>query len=261
MKNQKFTYKELKEMQSWPLEDKILRANQLIASELKSSKKPVVACSFGKTSMVMLHLVRNFCKNAVVLFENTHCQFPETYEYRDLVLKEWNVENYYETHPIEGWDYWRCVKEKGFPQFRKMSKQGKARTPYCCKVLKDRPAKRFLKEYGADCEFVGLQASESMVRRLSFFREGEAFNSKKWGLRLVRPMMIWTDKDIWNYHKNFGIPYLVLYDKMPRNGCMPCTAFKNWKKIMAKTNPKLSKIIHNKMGQPLLEQFNEVPCQ
>ena len=113
MKNQKFTYAELKQMQKWSLGDKILRANQLIASELKSSKKPMVACSFGKASIVTLHLVRQFCKKAIVCFHNTMCQYPETYEYRDLIISEWDIENYYETSPLK--TFWECVEKYGFP--------------------------------------------------------------------------------------------------------------------------------------------------
>ena len=252
----------MKEMQAWSLDDKIWRARQLVSAELKQSKKPVVACSFGKASIVVLHLVHTFCKNAVVLFHNTLCQYPETYAYRDLILKEWNIENYHETKPIK--TFWKCVDEYGFPQFRHTAfTQGgkRPRTPKCCTFMKERPAKRFLKKYGADCEFVGLQASESMVRRLSFFREGEVFDSKTYGCRIVRPIMIWTDKDLWDYHTEFNIPINPLYTKMSRTGCMPCTGFKNWRKQLAVSNPRMYKYISNRMGQPLLEQFNEVPCK
>jgi len=262
MKDQKFRYSELKEMQAWSLDDKILRARQLVASELKCSKKPVMACSFGKASIVVLHLVRTFCKNALVLFHNTLCQFKETYEYRDLILKEWSIQNYHETKPIK--TFWECADQYGFPQMRNPAyTQGgkKPRTPKCCIYMKERPAKRFLKEHGADCEFVGLQASESMFRRLSFFREGEAFDSKTYKCRLVRPIMIWTDKDIWDYHKKFNIPINPFYEKMPRNGCMPCTGYKSWRERMAKVNPRMYKYISNRMGQPLLEQFKEEPCE
>jgi 3'-phosphoadenosine 5'-phosphosulfate sulfotransferase (PAPS reductase)/FAD synthetase len=262
MKNQKFTYAELKEMQAWPLEDKILRATSLIAHEIRNCEKPVVACSFGKASIVVLHLVRRACKKAVVVFHNTLCQYPETYAYRDLILKEWGIENYHETKPIK--TFWECVEEYGFPQFRNTGFTlggKKPRTPKCCVYLKEKPQKLFHKQHGTDCEFIGLQASESMVRRLSFFREGEAFDSKSYGCRIVRPIMIWTDKDIWEYHDMFEIPRNPIYEKMPRNGCMPCTGFKNWKAQLAEVNPRMYKYISNKMGQPLLEQFTEVPCQ
>lgn len=262
LKNQKFTYAELTEMQNWSLEQKILRAQQLVFSEIKKSKKPVVSCSFGKDSMVVLHLVRLICKKALVVFHNTLVEYPETYEYRDLILKEWNIENYLETKPVK--TFWECVKEYGFPQYRHMNhtKGGKRpHQPKCCRWMKEIPIKRFFKKNDVDANFIGLQASESMVRRLSFFREGEVFNSRTYKVRIVRPLMIWKDSDIWGYHKKYKIPYNPIYDKMPRNGCMPCTGFKNWRERLAEYNPRMYRYISNQLGQPLIDDFiKKVPC-
>lgn len=259
MKDQKFTYRELKEMQTWSLEDKILRAEQLILSELKTHHTPSLACSWGKASVVMLHLVRKFCKRVACVFHNTFVQYPQTYEYRDLILQKWELETYVETKPIKG--FWDCVKTYGYPSFRRMGRGKKGekdmgkRTPKCCYYLKEKPAMDFLKQNKIDLEFVGLQASESMVRRLSFFREGEAFDSKKYGCRVVRPLMIWLDEDLWEYHDRFAIPKNPIYELMKRNGCMPCTGFKNWREIMAKVNPKMYAYISKEMGQPLLREY------
>lgn len=265
MDNQKFTYKELKTLQSLPFTDKVLRAEQLILYYLKEAQRPEVACSFGKDSMVLVHLVRKFCKGAIICFHNTGVQYRETYEYRDRILDEWAIENYCETKPIMS--FWECVDKYGFPKFRQMGRYkqakkgmgfGNQRTPRCCYYLKEKPARDFIKKNKIDVEFVGLQASESMVRRLSFFREGEAFNSKTYGCTIVRPLMIWRDKDIWQYHEKYEIPENPLYQKMKRNGCMPCTGFRHWRKQMAKVNPKVYAFISKKMGQPLLSHF---PCE
>lgn len=250
MKNQKFTYKEYKELKELPIDSKIDRARTLISYNIKKSKNPMVACSWGKDSVTLLHLIRQICKNVLVVFHNTGVEYPETYNYRDLLLKDWNISNYKETQPIKS--FWKCVKEYGHPKFRQMASQGKQRTPKCCYYLKEKPAMIFNKENSIDTEFIGLQASESMVRRLSFLREGESFKSKRYGTTVVRPLMIWTDKDIWKYHKIYNIPKNPLYDKMKRNGCMPCTGFKNWKEIMANYNPKMYSYISNELGQRLV---------
>jgi phosphoadenosine phosphosulfate reductase len=254
MKNQKFTYAEYKKLKGFPLENKIMRAKQLIAFEIKSSKNPMVCCSWGKDSIVLLHLVRSICKKVLVLFHNTGVEYPETYEYRDEILKKWHIQNYIETKPIIS--FWDCVEKYDYPKFRQLASQGKQRTPKCCYYLKEKPAKDFIKKHKIDSQFLGLQASESMVRRLSFFREGEAFDSKTYKTRIVRPLMIWTNEDVWDYQKEFDIPYNKLYDKMKRNGCMPCTGFKNWREVLAKANPKMYSKISNDLGQPLLNDFD-----
>lgn len=253
MKNQKYTYDELKQLQNLSLDDKILRANQIIGVELVKHKKPVVSCSWGKASIVMTHLVLNKCENVLVMFNNTGVEYPQTYKYRDKILKLWDIKNYHENKPIKS--FWQCVKEYGFPKYRQMAHQGKQRTPRCCYYCKEKPAQNFIKDNNVDLNFVGLQASESMVRRLSFFREGESFISKTYDCCIVRPLMIWRDKDIWDYHKKFSIPINPVYKLMKRNGCMPCTGFKNWETVMVKANFKMYNFVSNKMGKPLLENW------
>lgn len=247
------SYKEYKELLKLPLGAKIERAHMLIIDTLQHFKNNVVACSWGKDSIVLLHLVRDFCPNVKVVFHNTGVEFPETYQFRDKILSEWKLPNYTETMPIM--PVMDCFRKYGYPKPRQMAGQGKQRTPMCCKLAKELPAKRWCKANNIECEFVGLQASESMVRRLSFLREGESFYSKTSKHQIVRPLMIWTDKDVWEYQKLFDIPYNTLYDKLERNGCRPCTAFKKWKEVMAETDPKLYNFICREIGEPNLNCF------
>lgn len=262
MKNQKFSYEEYQKLLKLPLAEKIERAHFLIIENLQKFHNNCVACSWGKDSMVLLHLVREFCPNIKVVYHNTGVEYPQNLAYRDRMLKEWNITNYVETKPIMS--FWQCAKQYGYPHPRAMGFQkagskanGSKRTPKCCQLLKEKPAKLFCRENKIELEFVGLQASESMTRRLSFFREGESFFSKTYKHQIVRPLMIWTDKDVWEYHDIFGIPKNPLYELMPRNGCMPCTGFKNWAAVMAKANPKLYDFVSVKMGQPNLNCFME----
>lgn len=249
----KYSYEDYTKLLSLSFKDKVLRSEQLISYELKKAQRPMIANSWGKDSMILVHLIRKFCKNVLIVFHNTGVQYPETYKYRDLMLKEWNIKNYVETKPIK--DFWFCVKKYGYPKYRQMSKQGKNRTPKCCYYLKEKPAINFIKENKIDLNFVGLQASESMVRRLSFLREGENFNSKKYNTRIIRPLMIWTDKDVWKYHELNKIPKNPTYEIMKRNGCMPCSAFKGWREVMIKANPDLYAYISKDMGQPLITEW------
>ena len=128
----KHTYKEYSNMLELSLEEKIIRSEQLILNTLKTYKNPAVSCSWGKDSIVMLHLVRKFCKNTLVLFANTQVEYPETYEYRDKMLETWEL-NYHESLPIKS--FWKCVEEYGYPQ----SRNSKARTPKCCMYCKEKP--------------------------------------------------------------------------------------------------------------------------
>lgn len=248
------SYEEYKQLLKLPLANKIERAHMIIIDALQHYHNNAVACSWGKDSIVLVHLVRDFCPNIKIVYHNTGVEYPQNLAYRDRMLKEWNISNYEETKPLMS--FWECAKIYGMPQTRKQSfqrKKGDKDTPMCCKMLKEKPAKIWCKENKIELEFVGLQAAESMSRRLSFLREGECFYNKTLKVQICRPLMIWTDQDVWEYHKLFNIPINPLYKLMPRNGCMPCTGFKNWEKVMAKANPKLYQFVSKKMGAPAMD--------
>jgi phosphoadenosine phosphosulfate reductase len=238
------------------LESKIAWSEQVILKALKENNNPAVSISWGKDSIVMLDLVRRFCKNTFVLYANTLCEYPETYKYRDKMLKGYFKDiNYVETRPIKS--FWQCVEEYGFPHTRQNSKQDKKgqkkkRTPACCKYLKEKPLMDKEKELGVDCVFIGLQATESMNRRLLYLRMGEYYFNKTEKRNKCYPLAIWTNKDVWDYAKQNKIPMCDIYKKMERNGCMFCTGFKDWEKVMSKYNPNLTAIIKTKMGEPVI---------
>jgi 3'-phosphoadenosine 5'-phosphosulfate sulfotransferase (PAPS reductase)/FAD synthetase len=93
----KHTYKEYSELLKLPLKDKILRSEHFILYALKENNRPIVCNSWGKDSIVLLHLVRKFCKKVMIVYHDTEVDYPQNYVYRDLILKEWEIENYYES--------------------------------------------------------------------------------------------------------------------------------------------------------------------
>lgn len=234
-------YKTLKKAQAWPLKDKVLFAEQLILRELKTSKVPAISCSWGKDSTALLYLVRKFCKKTIVIFADTGVEYPETYIYKNKMIKELGLNgNYFESKPIK--HFWQCVKEYGYPTLRnanKWKKGAKPRMPKCCHYLKEKPLHDLQKKLKVDTVFRGLTAHESMARRLLTLRKGYAYYHKTEKVRFVHPLIFWTDKDVLQFHKQENIPLNPIYKKTKRCGCMPCTGFLDWKKVMAKTNPKL----------------------
>lgn len=229
-------YKTLKNAQAWSLDKKVLFAEQLILRELKASKVPSISCSWGKDSVALAFLVRKFCKKTLIIFANTGVEYPETYAFRDKMIKEWNLNgNYFESKPIK--HFWQCVKEYGFPDLRRRG-SAKNKEPKCCKYLKEKPLSNLQKEFGVDVVFRGMTAAESMSRRLLTLRKGYAYTNKT-GMRFVHPLVFWSEQDVFDYHKQEGIPLNPIYEKTKRCGCMPCTGFMDWKEAMAKTNLKL----------------------
>jgi REP element-mobilizing transposase RayT len=104
-----------------------------------------VACSFGKDSMVVLHMALKYKPNIKVLFHNTGVEFPETIAFKNRIKTEWNL-NLIETKPYKDMTFWKCIDKYGLPQFR--SGKSKYHSPKCCYYLKEKPAMNIIKQYG-----------------------------------------------------------------------------------------------------------------
>lgn len=233
-------YKLLKEL---TLQEKINWSNLIIQKAIQESKNPGVSFSWGKDSIVLWDLVRKQKPDCKVVFADTGVEYPETYAF----IKEQKTnygfnENYFIAKGKE--PFWQIVKKHGYPKPRMHSCQDhvgtkKYRSPQCCFILKERPLIKLEKELGIDLIFWGIQATESMNRRLLFLTKGEYYFNKTEKRWKVSPLMIWTDQDIFEYCKLNNLPLPKVYDKMPRNGCMFCTAFKNWEKVMKDYDPNI----------------------
>lgn len=249
-----------------PFESKLVRSEALVRKAfLNYGDKVAVACSFGKDSTVVLHLALQENPNVLVVFCNTGVEYPETYAFRDKLVKEWNL-NFVETKPVKS--FWQCVKEYGYPRprheiasRRKRPAKGRPKyrggTPACCKFLKHIPARIAYNEYGAKAVLRGLTIEESYARRVNALRRGMDYIKKGDGIYYYDPIVFWTENEVWKYIKANGLPYNSFYDRgfagyENRVGCMPCMGFLSWKRKLGKTNPALLRKIVRDMGQTTL---------
>ena len=66
---------------------------KIIEDVLVKSRNAIVLCSFGKDSMVMLHLIRQVWKEAPVLFFK-EAFFPKKYAFANKVILDWDLAVY-----------------------------------------------------------------------------------------------------------------------------------------------------------------------
>lgn len=221
-----------------------------------------VSCSFGSCSVVVLHMALQFKPDIKVVFNNTGVQYKETYDYRDLLVNEWDL-NLIETKPLK--PFWDCVKEFGFPLIRtsysyKKRKGLKSRyhKPECCIFTKELPMRDACKEHQITASLTGLRASESGVRMFTISQRGMFYHTKKFGdLWRYHPIALWNTEQVNQYLKDNDIPMNEVYTKLglPRSGCMPCTGFLYWEKQLSRINPKMYRYIQKLRGVPLLDDF------
>jgi len=244
---------------------KIFQSEELIREAIeKHGDRLAVSCSFGSCSVVVLHMALQLKPDIKVIFNNTGVEYPETYAYRDLLKKEWNL-NLIETKPIKS--FWQCVKEYGFPLIRSeyawKKRKSKSEKPECCVYLKELPMKKACEKYSIEATLTGLRAAESGVRMFTIAQRGMFYHTTKWGsLWRYHPIALWTRQQVWDYIRQNNIPVNQIYLKgVERSGCMPCSGFLNWEKQLAKANPKMYRFVQKLRKVPLLDDYIQLENQ
>ncbi len=72
------------------LRDKIVQSTDMIKRVFESYKHPVILCSFGKDSMVLLSILRGMKKDLPCIFFREPF-FAQKYEFADSVIRKWDL--------------------------------------------------------------------------------------------------------------------------------------------------------------------------
>lgn len=234
-----------------------MTAQEIVHEALKHDV--YLAWSGGRCSTVALHLTLEQDSDIPVVFNNTGVEYPETVKYVRKYAKKWKL-NFNELKPNT--NYWKLVKEYGFPQLRGSGPKGRPRKPACCYYLKEEPANRFLKEHDMDGFISGLRVEENRPRALVVFQKGVYYQANRDGLWRFHPVAIWTLEELMNYVGRHQIPLNPMYEKgLPRVGCMPCTGFLGWREQLSEINPRFYKWLNREyqksIGEPTLWEFED----
>jgi len=177
--------------------DKVKSATKLIKWAVAKYPRLAVACSFGKDSMVVLHLCLQVKPDIEVFSVMTPFKFPETFKYKDTITRKFglNIKTYMQNNntPLYETDVEKC-----------------------CDFYKVEPTKWALKD--KDAWITGLRRTEGKTRTDYDFVE------EKGGLLKINPILDFTELDVWRYLALNQIPVNPLYAQGYRSlGCMPCS--------------------------------------
>jgi len=93
----------------------------------------------------------------------------------------------------------------------------------CCDILKVEPVKRAVEEMKVTCWVTGLRCTEGRTR--TDFKEIEERDK---GLIKLNPILIWKEREVWQYLALNEVKVNPLYGKGFRSlGCAPCTKITN----------------------------------
>jgi phosphoadenosine phosphosulfate reductase len=185
---------------------KVERSKELIREAYtRYGDSLVVANSLGKDSVAVWDLAKSvnqkirgfivttrFKPAATIKFMNeTVARYPELKVYKsDIEIPS----NLYETDPDK-----------------------------CCDILKVEPVKRAVEELGVKCWVTGLRCTEGRTR--TDYTEVEERDE---GLIKLNPILIWKEREVWQYLALYGVPVNPLYAEGYRSlGCAPCTKITN----------------------------------
>ena len=182
--------------------DKVFRSLRLIAEAYEEyGDRLVVANSLGKDSMVVWDLAKRvspFIKGFVV---TTRFKPKETVEFMNrLVVRYPELRVFRNDEPIP-------------------EKLHETDPDRCCDILKVEPTRRAIREMNVACWVTGLRSTEGRTR--TDFQEIEERDK---GLIKLNPILIWHEREVWEYLAIHQVPVNPLYAKGYRSlGCEPCT--------------------------------------
>ncbi len=195
------------------LELETLASEQALEAVLaaNTSTRVCITSSFQAEDMIMTQLLKNRMPDVPVLFLDTGYHFPQTYEYRDRMTREWslNLVNVLPEQTV-------AEQESAFGILYQ------SEPTRCCQLRKVEPLMRALEPF--DVWFTGLRREQSSTRRnlkqLELHRLPTGRNL--WKVSLLAD---WNWEKVWQYATANAIPHLPQYDEGYLSiGCQPCTA-------------------------------------
>ena len=253
---------QLKQMQSLPLEVKILKTQQRIREWYEAWEGQVyVSFSGGKDSTVLLKLIRDLYPDVPAVFIDTGLEYPEIREFVKTIDGVVTVKPHMPFNKViehYGYpvisklqsQYLREVRETKSEKLRLLRLHGSKKGYYkisdkwkylvnapfkisekCCRVMKKQPAHIYEKATGRK-PYLGIMAEESQARRREYEKQGcNIFNIDR---PKSTPMGFWVEQDVLEYITKYKLPYSRIYGEIIRSrgkyyttgevrtGCMFC---------------------------------------
>jgi phosphoadenosine phosphosulfate reductase len=198
------------------LSQKIADSEVLLRDALTEFGRGQIALSFsGAEDVVLIDLVQSLGLQVDIFSLDTGRLPIETYEYLEKVRKHYQqpIELVYPAP--EGVE--ALVKAKGLFSFYQDGHQE------CCSVRKVQPLRRKLATL--DAWITGQRQDQSVTRSEIPPRQlDESFSTDGHELIKFNPLALWTSAEIWQYIRDYQVPYNPLHDQgFISVGCQPCT--------------------------------------
>ena len=182
-----------------------------LAAEVTGKGDVCLTCSFQAEDVLLTKLALELDATIPILFLETGYHFKETYEYRDRIAQEWNL------------NLINLLPEKTVAEQEAAHGLLYQTAPdQCCKLRKVEPLFKAVGEYRV--WLTGLRREQAKSRAAL---EESALFTLPGGRQVLKlaPLADWTTQDVWYACEELSIPLLPLYARGYSSiGCVPCTS-------------------------------------
>jgi len=189
---------------------KLNRVKAILAAEISGNADVCLTCSFQAEDVLLTKLAIELNPGIPILFLETGYHFKETYEYRDTIAREWQL------------NLINLLPEKSVvEQESEFGLLYQSAPDQCCKLRKVEPLFKAVGEYRV--WLTGLRKEQAKSRAAL---EESALFTLPGGRQVLKlaPLASWSTRDVWYACEQLSIPLLPLYARGYSSiGCEPCT--------------------------------------
>jgi phosphoadenosine phosphosulfate reductase len=190
---------------------KLDNVRAVLDREITGKGDVCLTCSFQAEDVLLTKLAIERDAKLPILFLDTGYHFKETYEYRDQIARDWNL-NLINLLPA------KTVAEQE-AEFGLLYQSAPDR---CCGLRKVEPLFKALANYRV--WFTGLRREQAKSRAALEERAMFSLPGEKQILKLA-PLTEWSTRDVWYACEQLSIPLMSLYERGYTSiGCEPCTS-------------------------------------
>ena len=196
------------------IEAKIAAAAVLLERIQDEFSPATFASSLGAEDMVLTDLIAKHAPGIGIFSLDTGRLNPETYDLLAKVQETYGARVGIRVLYPQPDALQQFVESNGINAFYRSVELRKT----CCGIRKVEPLRRALA--GHQAWITGMRRQQSATRADMPVQEHDADH----GLEKFNPLADWTEKEVWQYIRDNGVPYNALHDQhYPSIGCAPCT--------------------------------------
>lgn len=181
---------------------KLARSKAVIEEFLARAKRPYLALSGGKDSVVCAHLVSQIDPDMQIFSQCDDLDWPGLDTHLKNIIKTCGLKDH-----IIG--YSEVSAKKEFKMALRIGKETKSMHEGCFRAV----IKKYVEDYNRDGVILGLREQESKGRRLNLRYRGLIY-SKKDGVTTCCPIGKWDSKEVIGYIAKNNLPLFHIYTKL-----------------------------------------------